>query len=140
MKSREQFGIGELADHFGLATHVLRHWESVGLLNPARKSGRRRYGRVEAYRVAAILRAKEAGLGLDAIRTLLDAEHAAERTEILRAQRTELRERIAQAQASLRLVEHALDCDYEDLARCPNVQAQLAERVRGLTATSLRRL
>ncbi len=28
--------IGEIADRFGLATHVLRHWEDVGLPNPIR--------------------------------------------------------------------------------------------------------
>ena len=28
--------IGQVADHFRLPTHVLRHWESVGLLTPAR--------------------------------------------------------------------------------------------------------
>jgi MerR family copper efflux transcriptional regulator len=36
--------IGDLAARFGLATHVLRHWEEMGLLRPARTSaGRRRY-------------------------------------------------------------------------------------------------
>jgi hypothetical protein len=35
--------IGELAARFGLATHVLRHWETKGLLSPARRvAGRRR--------------------------------------------------------------------------------------------------
>ena len=31
--------IGELATRFGLATHVLRHWEDEGLLSPARRAG-----------------------------------------------------------------------------------------------------
>lgn len=31
--------IGEIAGHFGLPTHVLRHWETIGLLSPARASG-----------------------------------------------------------------------------------------------------
>jgi hypothetical protein len=30
-----EYTIGELAARFGLATHVLRHWEDVGLLSPA---------------------------------------------------------------------------------------------------------
>jgi MerR family transcriptional regulator, copper efflux regulator len=59
--------IGEIAQRFGLPTHVLRHWESVGLLAPTRAvAGRRRYDRDHLYRVAVILRAKEAGFGLDA--------------------------------------------------------------------------
>ncbi|WP_330468582.1 MerR family transcriptional regulator [Micromonospora zamorensis] len=36
--------IGDIAGRFGLATHVLRPWRSVGLLTPARVvAGRRRY-------------------------------------------------------------------------------------------------
>lgn len=36
--------IGELAAHFGLATHVLRHWEAMGLLAPRRTpTGQRTY-------------------------------------------------------------------------------------------------
>ena len=33
----EEMTIGELAARFGLATHVLRHWEAVGLLGPERR-------------------------------------------------------------------------------------------------------
>ncbi|MZG18734.1 MerR family DNA-binding transcriptional regulator, partial [Streptomyces sp. SID5914] len=29
-------GIGALAARFGLAAHVLRHWEAMGLLHPGR--------------------------------------------------------------------------------------------------------
>src|SRR4051794_12544791 len=63
--------IGALAARFGLATHVLRHWESTGLLHPVRDAGgRRRYGADDLTRVATILIFKEAGLGLDTIRSL----------------------------------------------------------------------
>ena len=31
------WSIGELAGRFGLETHVLRHWESEGLLDPERE-------------------------------------------------------------------------------------------------------
>lgn len=45
-----------------------RHWESMGLLAPARvTAGRRRYGEGDLYRVAAIPRAKQAGFSLDEI-------------------------------------------------------------------------
>jgi DNA-binding transcriptional MerR regulator len=55
--------IGALAQHFGLATHVLRHWEAMGLLAPARDAaGRRSYGVADLARVAVILRAKGADL------------------------------------------------------------------------------
>ena len=67
------WSIGELAGRFGLETHVLRHWESEGLLEPERDSGgRRRYGEADAYRVATIVASKAAGMRLDQIRAMLD--------------------------------------------------------------------
>src|ERR1044072_4881292 len=72
--------IGEVAAHFGLPTHVLGHWESVGLLSPARVSGeRRRYTREDMFRVASIVRAKQAGLPLPAIREIPTAPTPPER-------------------------------------------------------------
>lgn len=128
--ARREVSIGELAERFGLATHVLRHWESTGLLNPHRSSaGYRTYGLADRYRVAAILQAKEAGMGLDDIRAILTAPTPAARTAVLRRQRDELTRRIADAQAALGLIEAGLDCRHGDLATCPHFQSLLAERV-----------
>ena len=69
--------IGEIAGHFGLATHVLRHWETIGLLSPVRASGgRRRYDRFDLYRVASILLAKEAGLTQEQIADAVSASQS----------------------------------------------------------------
>ncbi len=47
------WAIGEIAERFGIATSVLRHWEDVGLLRPSRDSaGRRRYDLDDVTRVA----------------------------------------------------------------------------------------
>ncbi|NEW77633.1 MerR family transcriptional regulator [Streptomyces rhizosphaericus] len=119
--------IGEVARRFGLATHVLRHWETVGLLCPARDSaGRRRYGEADLVRVAVILRAKEAGLGLDTIRALTAATEPADRRDILRREAEALRSRIAAARDSLALVECALGCEHDDLTRCPHYRRRVA--------------
>jgi DNA-binding transcriptional MerR regulator len=130
MKSSANLTIGDVANQFGLATHVLRHWESMGLLAPARIGGaRRRYGRADLYRVAVILRAKEAGFSLDDIREMIATPDPAARHAVLLRHRAELAQRIAQAQASLELIDCALDCDHEDLAGCPHFQAMVAERI-----------
>jgi len=122
--------IGQIAEHFGLATHVLRHWESIGLLAPARAtSGQRRYRRADLYRVAVILRAKEAGFTLDDIRAMITTSNPAQRKTILRRQRDDLARRIALAQASLALLDGALACDHDDIATCPRFQALLAKQV-----------
>ncbi|MCZ7379890.1 helix-turn-helix domain-containing protein [Micromonospora sp. WMMC250] len=121
--------IGETARRFGLAPHVLRHWESVGLLSPSRAvAGRRRYGPDHLYQIAVILRAKEAGIALDDIRQMFVAQNPTQRTATLRRHRAELAKRIAQAQASLELIDCALACEHDDITGCPHFQAMVAER------------
>lgn len=133
MKSSENgatMSVGEVGQRFGLATHVLRHWESLGLLSPGRAAGdRRRYTTSDLYRVAVILRAKEAGLSLDNIRDMITTQDPATRTAILRRQYADLVQRIAAAQASLELIECALDCEHEDIAQCSHFQATVAARI-----------
>ena len=81
MKSSLRWTVGELAARFDRPTHVLRHWEHVGLLDPARDSaGRRSYGRDDLTRVAVIVRGKAAGIGLDQLKAFLDADPATRRT------------------------------------------------------------
>jgi MerR family transcriptional regulator, copper efflux regulator len=93
--------IGEIAERFGLAAHVLRHWESMGLLAPARVEGdRRRYGRDDLYRVAVILRAKEAGFSLDDIREMIATGDPDGRRDILLRRHADLTRRVAEAEAS----------------------------------------
>ncbi|MFG1658273.1 MerR family transcriptional regulator [Micromonospora chersina] len=122
--------IGEIAGRFGLATHVLRHWESVGLLTPARVvAGRRRYRTADLYRVATILRAKEAGLSLEQIRELLTSAAPARRREILLRHRTDLVARIHALQDSLRFIDGGLECEHDDFNVCPHYQAMVRARI-----------
>jgi MerR family transcriptional regulator, copper efflux regulator len=131
--AQDEFTIGQLAARFGLATHVLRHWEDVGLIAPAeRVNGRRRYRRWHASRVATILLSKEAGFRLDQIKAILDAPDGPERKELLRRHRDELDRRLAAIEASRQIVQHGIDCRAEDFTRCPNflriVEAKAAGR------------
>lgn len=122
--------IGEAAEQFGLATHVLRHWETMGLLSPTRAAGgRRRYGSSDLYRVAGILLAKEAGLALTDIRDILTMADVETRRQITRRHRDELVRRIAEMRAALDLIEGGLACDYADITECPNYQALVAGRM-----------
>ncbi|MEV0236305.1 MerR family transcriptional regulator [Nonomuraea sp. NPDC050786] len=131
--------IGEIAERFGLATHVLRHWEAMGLLTPVRVAGaRRRYGPDDLYRVAVILRGKEAGFSLEEIHEMMATSDAAKRRAVLLRRREELARRISEAQASVELIDCALDCDHEDLAGCPHFQSMVAERISGFTTPHVR--
>ncbi|WP_030145168.1 MerR family transcriptional regulator [Spirillospora albida] len=130
MKSSATMGIGEVAARFGLATHVLRHWETMGLLSPARAAGgRRRYGNSDLYRVASILLAKEAGLGLTDIRDILTTADVEQRRTIQRRHRDDLFRRMDEIQAALTLIEGGLTCDHEDLTACPTFRSLVAARV-----------
>lgn len=133
MKSSERstWSVGELAARFDLATHVLRHWEDKGLLRPQRDpSGRRRYGKSDAYQVAVIIASKEAGMSLDQIRALIDGG-AEDRRRILRGHLDDLETRMAAMERSRHLTEHALDCRAHDIATCPNFRAGVADIVAG---------
>lgn len=122
--------IGQVADHFGLPAHVLRHWESVGLLSPARvEGGRRRYTRDDLFRVASIVVAKQAGLPLPDIRAFLAACDPVARKDVLRRNQLALQARMAALRSTLDLLEAGLNCPHEDIVTCPNYRAGLAELV-----------
>lgn len=124
--------IGEAAAHYGLATHVLRHWETMGLLSPTRAPGvARRYGRADLDRIAGIVLAKEAGLALTAIRDILTTADLEKRRRITRRHVDELTRRIQEMKAALKLIEGGLTCEHEDITECPGYQALVRERIDG---------
>lgn len=126
MKSSADFSIGELADRFGLATHVLRHWESAGLLDPDRDAlGQRRYRNEHLTRVALIVMGKDAGLTLGQLRELLATDNPMDHPELLREHLRRLERRIARAQAAKDLIEHALACPL-DFHECDHAQERIA--------------
>ena len=112
--------IGQLAERFGLATHVLRFWESEGLLEPAeRVNGRRRYGEEQAARVTMIMRGKEAGsVSVNCARcSRRHIPPRARRSSSATSRRSS--SEIAEAQVAKEMVEHALHCPHEDFTECP---------------------
>jgi MerR family copper efflux transcriptional regulator len=125
-----EYSIGELAARFGLATHVLRHWEDVGLLVPRRRvAGRRVYDDTHVARVAEIQLCKAAGFTLDDIRELDDP---ARRRAKLESQLAQVRERLAQLALSEKMLEHGLRCRHPDHRACPRFQEMLLARVDGV--------
>jgi MerR family copper efflux transcriptional regulator len=126
MKSTS-WSVGEVATRFDLPTNVLRHWETVGLLEPERDAaGRRRYHRGDVVRVATIVRSKAAGMSLDQIAVLLDAE-ARGRHEVLLAHIADLDRRMEEMRISRAMTQHAYDCKAHDIASCPGFRKQVAD-------------
>jgi len=129
------WSVGEAAARFGLETHVLRHWEDVGLLLPARDlAGRRRYGRDDVVRIAVIVRSKAAGMSLDQIAMLLDSG-APDRHRILQEHIADLDRRMAEMQQAKEMAEHAYACRAHDVATCPGFRKHVDDLVSGATTS-----
>lgn len=126
------WSVGELAERVGLATHVLRHWEDVGLLSPVRDaSGYRRYTREDLVRVLTIRSSQVAGMSLDQIRALLDVDSAA-RHQVLEAHLDRLEEQRRELERSRLMTEHALRCRAHDIAQCPRFVSYVEDLVEGV--------
>jgi DNA-binding transcriptional MerR regulator len=125
------WSVGDLAERFGIETHVLRHWESMGLLSPARDgAGRRRYGTDDAFRVATIMRSKAAGMSLEQIRVMLDGG-AHDRHVILEEHIADLERRMTEMELSREMTRHALECRAHDISACPNFRSHVQDIVDG---------
>lgn len=124
--SAESFwSVGEVAARFDVSTNVLRHWESVGLLRPARDSaGRRRYAQDDVVRIAVIQRSKAAGMSLEQIAVLLD-DGSAGRHEVLQQHLDDLERRMEEMRRSRDMTEHAMRCRAHDIATCPRFRASV---------------
>ncbi|GAA1726687.1 MerR family transcriptional regulator [Aeromicrobium alkaliterrae] len=129
MKSSETWTVGETAAKFDLPTHVLRHWEDVGLVLPARDGGgRRRYDQHDVVRIAVIVRNKAAGMTLDQIRVLLD-EESPHRHQVLLDHVADLDRRMEEMRRSREMTMHAFECEQHDITRCPSFAGFVADLV-----------
>ncbi|MXG91293.1 MerR family transcriptional regulator [Nocardioides flavescens] len=123
--------IGEVAERFAMETHVLRHWEDVGLLRPARDgAGRRRYGTADVYRIAVVIRSKAAGMSLEQVAVLLDSE-APDRHRVLEAHLADLDRQMSEMAISRAMTEHALRCRAHDIATCPRFKEAVSDLIDG---------
>ena len=114
MDDAPAMGIGRAAERTGLSVHTLRFYEKEGLLPwPVRRdpAGRRAYGAtdLEWFAVCSSLRAS--GMPLPRIRRYAELVRAgegteAERLELLRGHRDDVRARIAELEGALSLIEY----------------------------------
>lgn len=105
------WSVGELARATGLSVRVLRHWDEVGIVAPARTaSGYRRYGPAEITRLYRALALRRTGLGLGDIAAALD-EGSADPASILRERLGRLEDEIARSTRLRDTLRAALDDD-----------------------------
>lgn len=115
-----RYSVGQLAQMAGVSARALRHYEDMGLLEPARtESGYRTYGPRDARRLAQILAMRACNLPLTTIRHLLGDPQANLRETLgshlgtLRAQEKSLTEAIARTEAAIAAIEGIENMDDE---------------------------
>jgi DNA-binding transcriptional MerR regulator len=116
---KSTFSIGELAREFGVTLRTLRFYEDKQLLTPQRVGVNRLYGRRDRARLKLILLGKKVGFSLDDIRSLLDfydlrdgqpaqlklaLAKFGEQIEVLRRQREDIEEAIAELTRTVAVV------------------------------------
>lgn len=112
--------IGDAAAVLGIGAHVLRHWESVGLLvAPRTAGGHRAYDEQMLDQARLIRRLQRTGLSLGQIRELAHSDRA-ERRALIQHKRAEIHARITLLQATDRFLAHVSDCSHPIIADCPD--------------------
>lgn len=137
------FGIGDFARHGRVSVRMLRHYDSIGLLRPARVdpvTGYRSYDAAQLSRLNRIVALKDLGFTLDQVGSILDEKvGVAELRGMLRLRRAELRSQIAADEARLAQVEARL-ATIEGEGTMPTDDVQVkrlpAVRVAELTGTA----
>ncbi|MEJ5912837.1 MerR family transcriptional regulator [Pseudokineococcus sp. 1T1Z-3] len=104
--------IGEIAGSTGVSRRMLRHWEDLGLLEPADVdpvTRYRSYAPTQVGRVRAVAALRELGLGLGDIAVLLDPSLGrGSLVEVLRAHERALEEQVSAAATRLARVRERL--------------------------------
>lgn len=126
MAIAQDMRIGDAAAALGVETHVLRHWESVGLLAPPRSpSGHRSYNEHILDYARMIQTLQRTGLSLDQIRQLGVSGYDGRR-DMIADRRAEVRERIELLEATDRFLEHLLECAHPIISECPDCSGFVA--------------
>lgn len=125
--SAVELKIGDAAALLGVATHVLRHWEDIGLLNPRRlPSGHRVYDDQTVGQARLIQIGQRAGLSLAEIRELAAGQRA-DRISLVNAKRARIAEHITNLELADRFLAHLVHCVHPVISDCPDCSA-LVER------------
>jgi len=119
--------IGEAAGASGVSAKMIRHYESIGLVRPARRSGAgyRLYGEHEVRVLQFIHRGRALGFSLEQIAGLLalwrDEQRAsADVRELARRHIGELDRKIAELEAMKRTLETLVrSCHGDQRSACP---------------------
>lgn len=127
----QMLAIGELAALAGVATSTLRYYERRRLVvADGRVSGQRRYGPATVRRLVFVQMLQDAGLSLDDIQGVLDADDNAAWKGIAEERLTQLDDEIARLQHSREILAAALLCRFDHpLDECQIMNREIDRRL-----------
>ena len=119
--------IGEAAKASGVSAKMIRHYESIGLIRPAARSGAgyRVYGGEDIHALRFVKRARTLGFSVEEVGGLLalwrdKSRASADVKSIATRHVQDLKAKIAEMQAMARALQHLADhCSGDDRPDCP---------------------
>ena len=115
--------IGDAAATLAVATHVLRHWEDVGLLRPRRlSSGHRAYDDQTIGQARMIQICQRAGLSLAEIKELGIGDRG-DRIALIDSKRAQIAEQVSSLRLADKFLAHIAYCEHSVISECPQCSA-----------------
>lgn len=116
----DMYAVGAAAAAVGVESHVLRHWEDVGVLVPLRSaSGHRRYDDELLARARLVRLLQQAGLALAEIRALRAADRDG-RIGLIATTLERIRTDISRLQRAEQFLSHVVTCVHPLVSECPD--------------------
>jgi len=123
--------IGDAAATLAVATHVLRHWEDVGLLRPRRlSSGHRAYDDETIGQARMIQICARAGLSLAEIKELGISDRG-DRIALIDGKRAQIAEQVSRLRLADKFLAHIAHCKHPVISECPECSALTSPARRG---------
>ncbi|WP_444889753.1 MerR family transcriptional regulator [Microbulbifer sp. DLAB2-AA] len=129
--------ISQAAKHSGLSSKALRHYESIGLVSPARKAnGYRHYTEDNLETLRFIQRARACGFSIEEVRTLLGLKgnperHSRETKQLVHEKlsmlETQLRDMLAMRETLHSFVDSCAGDDSPDCAILQQLSGQFGK-------------
>ena len=118
--------IGDAAAALEVATHVLRHWEDVGLLRPRRlSSGHRAYDDQTIGQARMIQICQRAGLSLAEIKDLGIGDRG-DRIALIESKRAQIAEQVSTLRLADKFLAHIAHCEHPVISECPECSALIS--------------
>jgi DNA-binding transcriptional MerR regulator len=115
--------IGDAAATLAVATHVLRHWEDVGLLRPRRlSSGHRAYDEQTIAQARMIQICQQAGLSLAEIEELARRDRG-KRIALIECKRAQIAQQLSSLRLADKFLAHIAECEHPVISQCPECSA-----------------